>query len=85
MLQFGAPTRGSLFTLDMERMFLREVRFVSSYSTSETEVQMALELIASKRVRPSEVITDRLPLSNVVEALALAERADAVKVIVENG
>ena len=85
VLQFGAPTRGSLFTLDMAKMFLREIRFVSSYSTSETEVQMALELITSERIRPSEIITDRLPLSNVVDALALAERADAVKVLVENG
>jgi len=84
VLQFGAPTRGSLFTLDMGKMFLREVRFQSSYSTSETEMCMALELIASKRVKPSEIVTDRLPLSRTVDALALAERADAVKVIVEN-
>lgn len=84
VLQFGAPTRGSLFTLDMGRMFLREVRFQSSYSTSETEMRMAIELIASKRVRPLETITDRLPLSRTVEAIALADKADAVKVIVEN-
>ena len=85
VLQFGAPTRGSLFTLDMCKMFLREVRFQSSYSTSEAEMRMALEFIASKRVRPSEIVTDRLPLSSTVEALALADRAaDAVKVIVEN-
>jgi L-iditol 2-dehydrogenase len=84
VLQFGAPARGSLFTLDMGRMFLREVRFQSSYSTSETEMRMALELIASKRIRPAEIITDRLHLSRTVEALALAEHAEAVKVIVEN-
>lgn len=85
VLQFGAPTRGSLFTLDMSKMFLRELRFQSSYSTSETEMRMALQLIKSKLVRPSETITDRLPLSQTVEALALADRtADAVKVIVEN-
>ena len=85
VLQFGVPARGSLFTLDMARMFLREVRFQSSYSTSEVEMRMAIELIASKRVKPSEMVTDRLPLSRTVEALALADRAaDTVKVIVEN-
>ena len=85
VLQFGAPTRGSLFTLDMGRMFLREIRFQSSYSTSEAEMRMAIELIRGQRVKPSEIITDRLPLSRTVEALALADRAaDAVKVIVEN-
>jgi len=84
VLQFGAPTKGSLFALDMGRMFLREVRFQSSYSTSETEMQMALQLIASKRVKPEDIVTDRLPLSRAVEALTLAGRAEAVKVIVEN-
>jgi len=85
VLQFGAPTRGSQFALNMDRMFLQEVRFQSSYSTSEAEMRIALELIASKRVKPSEVITDRLPLSRMVEALAVADRAeDTVKVIVEN-
>ena len=85
VLQFGAPTRGSLFTLDMSRMFLRETRFQSSYSTSETEMRMAIALIASKRVKPSELITDRFPLSRMAEALALADQqANSVKVIVEH-
>jgi L-iditol 2-dehydrogenase len=85
VLLFGAPTRGSLLTLDMSRMFLREVRFESSYSTSETEMRMALALIASKRIRPSEIITNRLPLSRTTEAIGLADRAaEAIKVIVQN-
>jgi L-iditol 2-dehydrogenase len=85
VLLFGAPTRGSLLTLDVSMMFLREVRFQSSYSTSETEMQTALELITSKRIKPSETITHRLPLSRTVEALGLADRAtEAIKVIVEN-
>lgn len=85
VLLFGAPTRGSLLTLDVSSMFLREVRFQSSYSTSETEMRIALELIRTKRVRPSEIITDRLPLSRTIEAIGLADRAsEAIKVIVEN-
>ncbi|HYB66870.1 MAG TPA: hypothetical protein VEC43_00965, partial [Candidatus Acidoferrales bacterium] len=66
-------------------MFLREVRFQSSYSTSETEMRIAIQLIESKRVRPSEVITDRFPLSRAIEALGLADKPqDAVKIMVEN-
>ena len=82
---FGAPTRGAMMSLDMSEMFLREVRFQSSYSTSETEMQMAIQLIESKRIRPSEIITDRFPLSQAIEALGLADNAvDAVKIIIEN-
>ena len=82
---FGAPTRGAMMPLDMSNMFLREVRFQSSYSTSETEMQMAIQLIESKRIRPSEIITDRFRLSQAIEALGLADNAvDAVKIIIEN-
>ena len=85
ILLFGAPTRGAMMSLDMSKMFLREVRFQSSYSTSETEMPIAIQLIESKRVRPSEVITDRFPLSRAIEALGLADKPqDAVKIMVEN-
>jgi L-iditol 2-dehydrogenase len=85
VLLFGAPARGALLTLDVSRMFLREVRFQSSYSTSEAEMRMAFELVERKRIKPSEIVTDRLPLSRTVEAVGLADRAtDAIKVIVEN-
>jgi L-iditol 2-dehydrogenase len=85
VLLFGAPTRGSSMSLDLSKMFLREVRFQSSYSTSETEMQMAIQLIESKRVRPAVIITDRFPLSRALEALGLADKiGDAVKIMVEN-
>jgi L-iditol 2-dehydrogenase len=85
VLLFGAPTRGALLTMDMSRMFLREIRFQSSYSTSETEMRMALDLIETGGIKPSEIITHRLPLSNVIEALNMADRAtESIKVIVEN-
>jgi len=85
VILFGAPTRGSLLTLDVSRIFLREVRFQSSYSTSETEMRIALELVRSNRIKPSEMITDRLPLSRTIEAIGLADRAtETIKVIVEN-
>ncbi len=85
VLLFGAPTRGSSMSLDMSKLFLREVRFQSSYSTSETEMQMAIQLIESRRIRPSEIITDRFPLSRAIEALGLADKTgDAVKIMVEN-
>jgi L-iditol 2-dehydrogenase len=85
VLLFGAPTRGASMSFDMSNMFLRESRFQSSYSTSETEMRMAIQLIESKRIRPSEIVTDRFPLSRAMEALGLADKAgDAVKILVEN-
>jgi L-iditol 2-dehydrogenase len=85
VILFGAPGRGTLVSLDMSRLFLREIAIQSSYSTSETEMRMALDLLQTQRVDPSPMITHRLPLEEVIEALHLAEKGgEAVKVIVEN-
>jgi len=82
---FGAPGRGTLVSLDLSQLFLQEIGIQSSYSTSETEMQMALDLIQTGRIRPSQLITHRLPLDRIVEALHLAESGkETVKVIVEN-
>ncbi len=82
---FGAPSRGAQVSLDMSRLFLQETRFQSSYSTSETEMRMALDMIEKKRIIPSNIITHRLPLAETIEAFHIAEKgSDAVKVIIEN-
>ena len=82
---FGAPPRGTMVSMDVSQLFLREIGFQTSYSTSETEMRIALELIATGRIRPSLLITHRLPLGRVTEAIRLAESGkEAVKVIVQN-
>lgn len=82
---FGAPPRGAQLSLDVSRLFLREIKFESSYSTSETEMRMALDLIEKKRINPSKLITHRFPLARALEAFRLAEKGEgAVKVVVEN-
>ena len=81
---FGAPARGAQLCLDISRLFLREIMFQSSYSTSETEMRMALNFIEMKRINPSEIITHKLPLTRTLEAFSLAEKGESVKVVVEN-
>ena len=85
VLLFGSPARDAVLSIDVSRLFLREVAFQSSYSTSETEIGMALDLIKSKRIAPAQTITHRVPLGEVREAIRLAEVGnEAVKVVVEN-
>jgi len=84
VILFGAPARGAMMSLDVSRLFLNEIRFLSSYSTSETEMQIALELIGSKRVSASKLVTHRLPLGKIAEAFRLSEDGEAIKVIVTN-
>jgi L-iditol 2-dehydrogenase len=82
---FGAPARGARLTVDLSRLFLHEIKFESSYSTSETEMRMALDLIEKKRIDPSKLITHRLPLEQTLDAFSLAEKGEgAAKVLVQN-
>jgi L-iditol 2-dehydrogenase len=85
VLLFGAPPRGARLSLDMSRVFLHEITFQSSYSTSETEMRMALSMIERKQIDPSKMVTHKLPLTKVLEAFSLAEKGpNVVKVVVEN-
>ena len=85
VLLFGAPARGASAEFDLSNLFIREVKFISSYSTSETEMRIALNLIDKKRINPSRLISHRFPLSKTIDALNVADKGvDAVKVIVEN-
>jgi 2-desacetyl-2-hydroxyethyl bacteriochlorophyllide A dehydrogenase len=64
-----------------------DIRWVNSYSTWEgvCELQIALDLLASGRVRAAPLITHRVPLDRIAEGFAWADdkrRSGAVKVLV---
>jgi len=48
ILLFGSPARAPV-PLDLARLFLRETSILARYSTSETEMQMALDLIGTEQ------------------------------------
>ena len=85
VLLFGVPPRGSLLSLDVSRLFLREITLQSSYSTSEFEMRVALELVEQKRIDTAQMITHRLPLDKLLDAFHVAQNGKAAgKIIVEN-
>lgn len=84
VILFGAPARGAVMSLDMSHLFLREISLQSSYSTSETEIRIALNLITQKRITPGQMITHRIPLLDINDAFRLAADGRAVKVVVTN-
>jgi len=85
VLLFGVPARGSSLLVDLDDLFLREVSLQSSYSTSETEMRIALEMIKAGRFQSSSIITHRLELNKISEAFRLAESGSQVlKVVVHN-
>ena len=82
LLLFGAPHKGSSHTLDLSHFFLNELSITSSYSTTESELKQAIELLQSKKIDVGKFITGKFPLEKIEEAMSSARLENQVKIIV---
>jgi L-iditol 2-dehydrogenase len=80
---FGLPGANSRLDADLQDLYLRGVRIIPSYATTEPEIAEVHRMVAGGQLRIGDLVTHRIPLARVEEAFALAGRPDeAVKVIV---
>ncbi len=79
---FGVPAKGAMLNVDANHIFSNEIQILTSGYCSETETNAALKLISEKRVDIESLITHRFPLSRANEALELAHKGAAMKVVV---
>jgi len=77
ILLFGIPPEGSLFNCDASNVFIREIKLIPSYSTTENEIQRALEMMETGMIRLTEMITHRFRLSEIAEAFRTADEAQS--------
>lgn len=75
----AAPAERADF--DLNAFFKSERRLVGTYSSGVTEQRDVFRLLATGRLDPSPLVTHRLPLSRIGEAVALAERREALKIL----
>jgi L-iditol 2-dehydrogenase len=75
ILLFGIPPQSSLLNYDVSDIFIREITMISSYSTTEDEIRAALDMMASGKIRLSEMITHRFPLAEIADAFRMADDA----------
>jgi L-iditol 2-dehydrogenase len=68
--------------LDPNLLYYREITIEGSYSPSPLELVHALHLIASHTVKVDRLITHRLPLEELPQAVELARARRAVKAII---
>ncbi len=84
ILFFAPLAPGERLALPMNDLWKRGVSLVHSYAGPPADMRTALELIATKRVDVSPMITHRLGLGDTGEGFRLtAEAGDSLKVIVE--
>jgi L-iditol 2-dehydrogenase len=80
---FGAPPRGARLAYDASQLFVRGVRLIASYSTSDVETQEALAVLERGIVQVKPLVTHRFPLMQIGRAFRTAASAGrAMKVIV---
>ncbi|MGD0587844.1 MAG: alcohol dehydrogenase catalytic domain-containing protein [Thermoplasmata archaeon] len=80
---FGLPEAGSRLDADLQDLYLRGIRVVPSYATTETDIADVQRLVVEGKLSIADLVTHRVPLGEIAEAFRLAGRPDvAVKVTV---
>ncbi len=80
---FGLPDAGSRLDADLQDLYLRGVRLLPSYATTEPDIAEVHRRLVAGELQISDLVTHRLPLAELEEAFRRAGRPDtAVKVVV---
>jgi L-iditol 2-dehydrogenase len=80
---FGLPESGSRIEADLQEIYLRGVRVIPTYATTERDLADVHALLTSGRLTVRDLVTHRVPLERIDEAFDLARRPDeALKVLV---
>jgi L-iditol 2-dehydrogenase len=79
----GLPKDKPDITVDSNLVHYRELTIVGVNGSSPAQNKRALELIASGAVRVLDLITHRLPLDRVLDAIDIVARGEAIKVTIE--
>ena len=82
---FFAPSAPDLeLPMPFNRLWADEVSIVTTYAASPKDIKVAIELIRTSRVPVKDLISHRLPLSEIQKGFNLvADPVDSLKVIIE--
>ncbi|MEU0571860.1 zinc-dependent dehydrogenase [Nonomuraea sp. NPDC005983] len=79
----GLPKDSPVIRLDSNLVHYRELTIVGANGSSPAHNAEALRLIAEGAVPVADLITQRLPLSRVLDGIDLVSRGEAIKVTIE--
>jgi L-iditol 2-dehydrogenase len=80
---FGLPEAGRPLEADLQDLYLRGVRVIPTYATTERDIADVHRLLVERRLSFGDLVTHRVPLEHLAEAFALAGTPEvAVKVVV---
>lgn len=80
---FGLPEPGSRLDVDLQALYLRGLRVVPTYATTERDIAELHALLRAGKLSFGGLVSHRRPLAEVASAFELASRpAEALKVVV---
>ncbi len=79
----GLPKDNPTITIDSNLVHYRELMIVGVNGSSPAHNRQALDLIASGRVPVTDLITHRLPLGDILDAIEIVARGEGIKVTIE--
>jgi L-iditol 2-dehydrogenase len=79
----GLPKDKPLITVDANTVHYTELTIAGPAGSTPSHNQQALEMIGSGAVPVADLITDRLPLERVHDAISAVESGTSIKVVIE--
>ena len=80
---FGLPEPGGRLEADLQELYLRGIRIIPTYATTEPDIAEVHRRVANGSLRIGDLVSHRIPLDRIEEAFSLAARPeDALKVVV---
>jgi L-iditol 2-dehydrogenase len=80
---FGLPEAGSRLDVDLQELYLRGVRVVPTYATTETDIAEVHARIVQRELDLTGLVSDALPLARIEDAFrAAGDTERALKVAV---
>lgn len=80
---FGLPEAGSRLGIDLQELYLRGVRVIPTYATTEPDIAEVHALLVARRLSLQGLVTHHLPLDDLAAAFRVAaEPENALKVAV---
>jgi L-iditol 2-dehydrogenase len=80
---FGGCAPGTTVPLDTRRVHYEELTLVGAFHHTPETIRRAVDLLDSGAVNPEGLLTHRMGLADVREALGLMSRGEALKVLIQ--
>jgi L-iditol 2-dehydrogenase len=80
---FGGCAPGTTVSVDTRRAHYEELTLVGAFHHTPALIRRAVELLESKAIEPEALLTHQVGLADVKEALALMERGETMKALVD--